>query len=304
MSTMEPPEIRPMLAGTFNEHKISEGLWTIEPKIDGIRVLVTINPGLNLITYQTRNGNPIPSLCLSHRLNAEILLNIVPKLDGKTIILDAEAVADRDFYKSAGKLRRKVNIEDVARLVVFDVPFWGDDLRPDSYCERRATLEHLFSLAGLHTDDQSPPQDQAIRLVPVLDTDDDEGIRNRADSILDDALQAGFEGVIFKHIEGHYSSGLRSSSWLKLKPIKTYDCTICGYTPGRGELEGSAGALLVRTPWDVLVRVSSGISLDMRKDIYDHPQKFVGKKAELECQELTPSGSMRHPRLVCIREDI
>lgn len=303
MTPMDIPNIRPMLAGTFNEHKLPNAMWAIEPKVDGIRVMVTICPESQLITYQTRNGNHIPSLCLAHKLNAEIILKLMPKLKGQTIILDAEAVADRDFYASAGKLRRKAEPADLARLVVFDIPHWGYDLRPEPYCLRRQTLEDLFTEAGLHKEDVEPPQDQAVRLIPVLDTDDSEGITKRAPSILDDALASGFEGVMFKDVEGYYAEGQRSKGWLKLKKIETYDCIICGYTPGKGQLEGSAGALLVRTPWDTMVRVSAGLPLDFRQSLYDTPQKYVGLTVELECQEITPAGSMRHPTFISLRLD-
>lgn len=292
-----------MLAGTFNEHKIPQALWAIEPKIDGIRVMLTICPEKELITYQTRNGNDIPSLCLAHKLNAEIILKLMPKLKGQTIILDAEAVADRDFYKSAGKLRRKAEPADLARLVVFDIPYWGYELRPEPYCLRRQTLEELFTEAGLYSDDNNTPTDQAIRLVPVLDTDDTEGIIRRAPTLLDDALESGFEGVMFKDVEGYYAEGQRSKGWLKHKKIESYDCVICGYTPGKGQLEGSAGALLVRTPWDTMVRVSAGLPLELRQGLYDSPEKYVGLTVELECQEITPAGSLRHPTFVTLRTD-
>jgi ATP-dependent DNA ligase len=300
---MNIPDIRPMLAGTFNEHKIPQALWAIEPKIDGIRVMLTICPEKELITYQTRNGNDIPSLCLAHKLNAEIILKLMPKLKGQTIILDAEAVADRDFYKSAGKLRRKAEPADLARLVVFDIPYWGYELRPEPYCLRRQTLEELFTEAGLYSDDNNTPTDQAIRLVPVLDTDDTEGIIRRAPTLLDDALESGFEGVMFKDVEGYYAEGQRSKGWLKHKKIESYDCVICGYTPGKGQLEGSAGALLVRTPWDTMVRVSAGLPLELRQGLYDSPEKYVGLTVELECQEITPAGSLRHPTFVTLRTD-
>lgn len=292
-----------MLAGTFNEHKIPQALWAIEPKIDGIRVMLTICPEKELITYQTRNGNDIPSLCLAHKLNAEIILKLMPKLKGQTIILDAEAVADRDFYKSAGKLRRKAEPADLARLVVFDIPYWGYELRPEPYCLRRQTLEELFTEAGLYSDDNNTPTDQAIRLVPVLDTDDTDGIIRRASTLLDDALESGFEGVMFKDVEGYYSEGQRSKGWLKHKKIESYDCVICGYTPGKGQLEGSAGALLVRTPWDTMVRVSAGLPLELRRGLYDNPEKYVGLTVELECQEITPAGSLRHPTFITLRTD-
>ena len=53
------------------------------------------------------------------------------------------------------------------------------------------------------------------------------------------------EGVIAKHKNSKYYSGLRSREWLKIKNIKTQDCVVIGYTKGEGNRKNYFGSLLL-----------------------------------------------------------
>ena len=284
--------IKPMLASSCPAEFKPGKTWAVEPKLDGIRVMVTINPSQGWVTYETRNGNAISSL---GKLTPA-LLRIGQKV-GQTICLDCEALAAGDFFTGVGELMKKAGEADLAKLAVFDVPMiegWAEcEVTP--YQERRHFLQQLFEVAG-----QEALADEGVLLVPVFETLDSEAID--PETLLGTAIGLGWEGVMLKDVHSTYSPGKRTKAWIKLKNCETYDCTIIGFTPGKGRYDGAAGALLVNHK-GTMVAVGSGLDDALRVDLYDNPAQYIGKVAEVACQQLTPSGSMRHPVLVCIRWD-
>lgn len=288
--------IKPMLAdavtdlGKLHHDKV----WAVEPKLDGIRCFAHVDPQHKAVTFHSRNGQPLPSL---GKL-APVLLQLVSSV-GKTVILDCEATAGDDFFSGVGKLTQKAEATDLASLTVFDVPLvegWGASSEVP-YSLRRECLETMFERAEL-----SPEQQAKVCLVPVLEIITTSELVCQAEGLLEEAVNNGWEGLMLKDVDATYQSGRRCKAWIKLKPKLTFDCRIIGFQPGKGRLDGSAGAILVSYKGKA-VAVGSGLSDELRLDIYDHPEKWVGKTAEVECQQLTPSGSMRHPSLVCIRWD-
>ena len=59
------------------------------------------------------------------------------------------------------------------------------------------------------------------------------------------AIARGLEGVMAKRGDSPYEPGQRSGAWLKIKPEKTCDCVITGYTPGQGGRGPTFGALIL-----------------------------------------------------------
>ena len=55
----------------------------------------------------------------------------------------------------------------------------------------------------------------------------------------------GLEGIIGKHRNSKYHSGIRTRDWLKIKNIKTQDCIVIGYTRGEGNRKNYFGSLLL-----------------------------------------------------------
>ena len=284
--------IKPMLASSCTGDFKPGTVWAVEPKLDGIRVIVTINPGQGWVTYETRNGNAITSL---GKLTPALLR--LGKQVGKTFCLDCEALAQGDFFTGIGELMKKTGEAELARLAVFDVPAIEDHIEAEAipYFARREMLCDLFTKAG-----QDDLAADGVLLVPVFEVTDAEALDPEA--LLDQAIGLGWEGVMLKNIHSPYAAGKRTKAWIKLKASETYDCTIIGFSPGKGRYDGAAGAMLVKHQ-GTMVAVGSGLDDALRLDLYDNPGNYIGKVAEVTCQQLTPSGSMRHPVLVCIRWD-
>jgi ATP-dependent DNA ligase len=296
--------IKPMLASDFNKcfnsymptASQSSKLYAIEPKIDGIRVMVYADPSSGIITYHTRNGNGV-SLPVSI---SPLIMHLASTL-GSAVLFDCEAVGDAgNVYDTYSNLMG-AHEGSTIKLVVLDIPYvagW-QEAAAVPYMNRYAALEDLFNQAKLA--DLFNSTHSLLTLIPQLAV----GVSPADFSIQDyfeEAVAKGYEGIMIKDMEAPYLSGRRSKAWLKLKKKATYDCRIIGFTRGAGKYDGSAGAMLIDFNGNI-VKVGSGLSDQLRQQLYDNPEQLVGKYAEVECQEITPSGMMRSPSLITIRYD-
>jgi DNA ligase-1 len=59
-----------------------------------------------------------------------------------------------------------------------------------------------------------------------------------AERISNEALAAGHEGVVVKAIGSPYAAGRRGSSWIKVKPVHTYDLVVLAAEWGSGRRQG------------------------------------------------------------------
>jgi DNA ligase 1 len=94
----------------------------------------------------------------------------------------------------------------------------GDDLLDTPLRERVARLDALAP---------------ALRIPGVFTSD-----RAEAARVLEEALAAGHEGVVVKDAESLYTAGRRGKSWLKVKPVRTYDLVVLGAEWGHGRRQG------------------------------------------------------------------
>jgi DNA ligase-1 len=109
-------------------------------------------------------------------------------------------------------------------------------------------------------------------------------------------LALGYEGLVLKTPEHRYQTR-RSYDWLKVKNTREEDLPIVDVFEGTGRLEGSLGGIIVERRNGVRVRVGSGFSDELRTRIWNDPNGYIGKTAEVLYHEETPDGSLRHPRL-------
>jgi DNA ligase-1 len=61
----------------------------------------------------------------------------------------------------------------------------------------------------------------------------------QAATVLDDALNAGHEGVVVKALDAPYAAGRRGKAWQKVKPVHTLDLVVLGAEWGYGRRTGS-----------------------------------------------------------------
>ncbi len=178
----------------------------------------------------------------------EIIEGVRTQIAAETAILDAEALAyneaSGEFYpfQETTKRRRKHNIEASAaelplKSFVFDLLYVDGQSLIDLPLEQR--LERLRTVL----------KDGEILLETMSEVVDDP---IRLQSMLNDSITAGLEGLVVKRPDSSYQAGARNFNWVKLKRHSggdlsdTIDCVVLGYIYGRGKRAAfGAGALLV-----------------------------------------------------------
>jgi bifunctional non-homologous end joining protein LigD len=209
-----------------------------EPKLDGIRALVLLEPAQPSPRVQiwSRLGNDktsqFPEVVralrdFGRRLRAPVIL------DGEIVALDARG-EPAGFQRLQGRMHltgaRDIDRSALAQraaFVAFDLLRDGaDDLRPLPLTDRRARLERLFGASG----------SSEVRHGEFAAGDGRRLFRQ--------ATQHGWEGLIAKRAESAYESGRRSPAWRKLKIQGEREFVIGGWTAPRSSRQ-HFGALLL-----------------------------------------------------------
>ncbi len=205
--------IAPQLAKSASKLPIGEQ-WMYEPKYDGFRAIVFVTPeGAEI---QSRGLKPLT------RYFPELAFGTNPMvLDGEIIIetadgLSFEALQQR-IHPAASRIARLAG-EIPASFVAFDLlELDGTSLLDRPFHERRARLAEVIA----------PP------LILAPSTSD-------PDTASDWLVSA--EGVIAKDRNAVYLPGERKGM-VKIKRVRTMDCVVVGWRPGK--LEGTLGALIL-----------------------------------------------------------
>jgi len=309
-----PEHVRPMLALAGELPKKDAG-WAYEFKWDGVRALVYVDAGR--VRAFTRNDKSLMSTFPELR-------DIGLHLGSRSAILDGEIVAlDKENRPSFSTLTKrlhvisKTEIEKLKRSIpasffAFDVLYLeGHSLMSRPYDERRAALESL-KLNGESF--ATPPS-----------------ITNTAGSkVLDISRERGLEGVVIKRRASPYLPGSRAGDWIKVKNFFTQEVVIGGWTEGKGERDGSLGALLLGIPndggLDYVGKVGTGFSAATRKELLGELKPLARKSTpfsaplsraettlahfvrpslvgEVRFAEWTPDGNLRQPSWRGLRTD-
>jgi hypothetical protein len=109
------------------------------------------------------------------------------------------------------------------------------------------------------------------------------------------ARNLGYEGLVV-HI------GCGNGEWFKIKDKITLDVKLIDIIEGTGRNKGRMGALLVKTKDGITFKVGTGFTDEDREMFWNWGKGH--SIIEVEGMELLPSGKLRHPRFVRIREDL
>ena len=221
--------IQPMLAQTAEN--VSEALQlvggaadgpaSVEWKLDGVRI--QIHRVGDEVRIWTRNLNEV-----TERLPGIVAL--VRSLPVDRIVLDGEAIGWGDdgeqpdrFQSTMSQFGRRDGgvTENPVGLEsrFFDcLHVDGDDLLDRPLTERLDVLERVA----------------AAWRIPGRITDDPEV----AQAVLDEALDAGHEGVMVKAAASPYEAGRRGGVWRKVKPVTTLDLVVLAAEWGHGRRQG------------------------------------------------------------------
>jgi bifunctional non-homologous end joining protein LigD len=237
----DPAQVRPMLATATDappDKDLQNRHLVYEPKFDGIRALVSLEPatGQPRVRVWSRNGNDktaqFPEVVKALREFA-LRLNRPVLLDGEIVALDARG-EPAGFQQLQGRMHLRGE-RDIAReasaqkaaFIAFDMLREGtEDLRPLILTDRRARLERLFGASGS---------------AEVRHGEYAAGDGRRLHAL---ALEQGWEGLVAKRADSRYDSGRRSPAWIKLKLKKVESLVVGGWTAPR-ETRQHFGALVL-----------------------------------------------------------
>ncbi len=207
--------VQPMLASTATsvaDALAVAGRASVEFKLDGARVQVhrhgdEVRVFTRTLADVTHRVPEIVEVARSLPVDDVIL-------DGETLSLDDDG-APRPFQDTMARFGAETAREIALRPWFFDVLHVdGRDLVDEPLSAR---LDELERVAG------------SFR-IPALLTDDPAA----ADAFARDALAAGHEGVMVKGLDAAYTAGRRGKSWLKVKPVHTFDLVVLGVERGSG----------------------------------------------------------------------
>lgn len=124
---------------------------------------------------------------------------------------------------------------------------------------------------------------QFIKSVPIL------GVVQSLDEvtpIVEQIWARGGEGVMLNTSNGPYEIK-RSKNLLKVKHTEEHILPVANMIEGSGKYEDAMGALVViytdKMGRQSYLGVGSGFTDDQRRDIWNNPEKYIGRKVEIEC---------------------
>jgi DNA ligase-1 len=211
--------VQPMLASTaatVADAIASVGEASVEYKLDGARIQVHRHG--DDVRIFTRNLADI-----THRLpevvevvRALAVTDVI--LDGETLALD-ENEAPRPFQETMSRFGAEAARETILHPWFFDVLHVdGRDLIDEPLRVRREELGRIAP---------------AYRIPGEVTADPD-----AAERVSERALAAGHEGVVVKAIDSVYAAGRRGASWVKVKPVHTFDLVVLAAEWGYGRRSG------------------------------------------------------------------
>lgn len=307
--------IQAMLAQTGSVTDAIEawGEVAVETKFDGARVQVHYDG--EQVALFSRNmeevTDPLPEIVetVEQRLDAPAIL------DGEVVAVD-EAGDPRPFQQVLRRFRRKHDVakarEDVRlRLHAFDcLHADGEDLLDEPLRMRHNRLADLFGgedateVSSLHVESGA----------------------EEIETLEDEALAAGHEGLMLKNPSAAYTPGKRGKHWLKRKPdVETLDLVVTGAEWGEGRRATLLGSfeLSVRTEdgHETIGKVATGITDEQLVELTDllepHVRGEDGTEVDLDpavvfevgYEEIQKSPTyssgyaLRFPRFLSVRAD-
>lgn len=291
-----------MLADRYEPDAVMRWPVQVEPKVDGVRCIATVNVVASVVMLHTRNGNPIAHMNSLYPGILALARRLLPP-DAACVVLDGE-LAVGNFAQTLAAMHGDATGGTQPTLHVFDALMGMFALNlsgQGSYTARRQRLQQAFA-AGAPA---------CLQLV----SSESASTAGEVDTIYQRQLAAGWEGVVVKDPHASYAPG-RSSAWLKIKPRETFDVIVVGAFEGTGKQAGTLGGLIVDHQ-GTHVRIAAGFTSAQRDDYwyqYSRDLKWqaagmadacqlLGGTVEVKCQEELPSGSLRHPAFVCRRLD-
>ena len=278
----------------FDKPQSVEGkTFAITTKIDGGRIIALKQDGQ--VSFFTRAGQRYEGLV---DLEDE-MTRLMPDntcLDGEITLLNRGSLSSKEAYKETMKIvRTKEKEKHGIKMLVFDC-MTADEFKnqncANDYTVRRADAELLFHQGDF----------QYFELLPILYRGDD---TNEITRILEEEVSNGEEGIMINILDGKYEFK-RTNNLLKVKKFESCDLKVIGFEEGNGKYVGKLGAFICEYKGGE-VKVGSGLTDDMRVEIWNNRDKYMNAIIEVsyfeETKDSTGKPSLRFPTFKDFRYD-
>lgn len=256
-----------------------DDLLYVTQKLDGFRGLTTYKTKIQ--TY-SRKGQLIDGLDELHQdienvIQASGLADMFPNgfaIDGELLLKNEENLSSDALFRATTKELRKNGKKQNITYNIFDIlpldEFYYHDASTQMYKERRAILDTIQS--GRFT-----------QVVPVLDVITKSEIPKWSNY----ASDHGWEGIMLNYAEGYYRTK-RSAELLKVKKMHTADLEIVGFNQAiDGKNAGQLQSINVKLDDENIVQVGSGLTEELRLEIWNNQDKYLGAMVEIQYFELS-----------------
>src|SRR6185437_5758833 len=223
--------VQPMLATAAPVPARHDG-WSFEPKLDGIRVLASVDHGR--ASLRSRGGHDITT-------GYPAIASALSRQPVATCLFDGEIVAiAANGRPSFELLQQRMNLQGAEQIAAAerDIPvvyYVFDILHLDGY-----------ELCGLSLADRREVLARVV--IPSARVSEVVTIHAPPAEAFSIAVSAGFEGMVAKRDSSRYEAGRRSPAWLKRKALDRDTFVVGGYTAGLGSRGSSFGGLLIGQP--------------------------------------------------------
>jgi DNA ligase-1 len=300
-TTMKVPVFECMLATDSVKHeKKMVGNVIVEPKLDGVRVIVICDVDKDEVKLFSRNGKELSNFPEINKTFDDMLDQM-----SESMVFDGEVMSD-DFQTLMREIHRKSGAKTQdAKLNLFDcLPLsefknGGSNSVNDGILKRKEMLESFkFHLT---------PNIHLVEYVK-MNLSDEDGQKQFAD-YNKMCIDRGFEGIMVKPVGGIYECK-RSTLWLKVKPFIEVSLKVIDTEEGTGRNIGKLGALIVEGKDSgkfIKTNVGSGLTDSDRETYWKAKDKLIGQVVEVRAdaitqnQNATDEYSLRFPRFLRFR---
>ena len=281
-------KIFPMLANKYEPGsgaKKRQGIvypCFVQPKLDGLRCVVYLDTASRLPVYQSRTGGIFTAL---KHLDKSILsiFQQNPK-----IILDGELYTKEiPFEELAGIIKKKtLSEEDQNRIQCVQYHVYDIVDTESKYSDRYQSLQNILGSAS-----------RQIQNVPTHLVASVAEFREK----FGEFVEAGYEGIMLRNVDGLYRENYRSNDLLKYKEFFESEYPIMDYKEATGRDTGTV-IWECETPEGRRFSVRPRGTLELRKRWFQDAKSIVGKQLTVIYQELSEMGVPRFPVGKAIRD--
>jgi hypothetical protein len=291
----EKPQYKNLDPNTLDPTKPGE-VWA--PKIDGALNVFLLKPDKPIETYSYRPSAKGINKLIDHTYRLGLHKVTVPTaFKGNTVVLGEVFARDRisgqvlsstdTSARLLSNVWRSRELQDKAPLdnIIHNVlRYNGRDVSKKPYGEKLNILKQIS---------MAVPQ---LKMSPLADSTEAKemlikDIKSKTHPLTEEGV------VVYK---------LNEDTPLKAKIQQDYDVYMRGVFPGEGKLKGKAAGGFTysfKPEGPVIGRVGTGLTEQMRKDLWKNPKEYTGSLVRIFAQQQLPSGALRMPVFKDIRAE-